>query len=328
MKPIFIHFILALVIVAANYSSAFAQLDDSGRWKTDLYYQPLHLRYESYSESDFAGALTTLTAVNAERSSMQSNDWAGDYHYLGELYMGVLRYSPNAGFVRIGVYTCQPEVRRLDFGSVKVTPNNIQFFHLTSQRNGQVTKFVPVKWGERHYLIAENELPEFYYYVSGYGWKPEYQNTRDYFEFFLRAGDRDKPFSGLPVVPRGYEHLARKPIEATVLAILKKETKMSKDDEGETIYTSETTVKLNVGSADGVKRDMVFNTTQSGAEEGFEIVRIGKHTSTAVLSRELDDAKRESYIDGLTDELRFYPRIEVGWKLSTQSLVKLGLKNY
>jgi hypothetical protein len=55
-----------------------------------------------------------------------------------------LRWSPELGFVYLNFYTCLPELRGLDYGSVTATRDYILLTSQSSKLNGQATKYLPV----------------------------------------------------------------------------------------------------------------------------------------------------------------------------------------
>lgn len=321
MKQVLFNLIFTLFIIGFCQLAAFAQLNEDGRWKSDLYYEPAQVNYQSYSESDFTNALAKLEAIKSENNN-SVDEWAGDYSaQSGEVNVIALRFSPQVGFVHLNFYTCLPEVRGLNYGSVTTTPNYILLTSQTSKRNGQATKYLPVKWGERHYLVPESEVAQFYKFVAGYGWK---EDEYVFFDFLLKNDDSEKPIFGMPVLPRGYERFIKKPIEATITNVLRTEIKAKQSYDGSPEYESHTFVRLNVGSANGVKRKMTLNVVDSEDYEKVEIVQVGRSSSVGVLVRSLDENKQETFKNYRTNETKQYQKVSVGWQLSTRSLLLIN----
>ena len=319
MKQVLFNLIFSFFFIGFCQLASFAQLNEEGRWKSDSYYVPVELNYNSYSKSDFANALTKLENLKSEDSSL-GDEWAGSYSpvYSGEVNVEDLKLSAKIGFVYLNFYTCLPELRSLDYGSVSVTPNYILLTSHSSKLNGQVKKYLPVKWGERRYLVPESEVAKFYQFVAGYGWK---QDEYVVFDFFLKDDDVEKPITGMPVFPRGYERFVKKPIEATITQVLRREVKTEQSYDGSPAYESHTFVRLNVGTANGVKRGMTFNVVESEDYEKVELLQIGRNSSTGVLIRSLDENKQETFKNWQTNEVKPYPSVAVGWKVSTRSLL-------
>lgn len=322
MKQILFNLIFTFFIVGVCQVASFAQLYQDGRWKSDAFYVPVELNYNSYSENDFANALVKLENLKSEDNA-SIGEWAGDYSpvYSGEVNAETLRWSPKVGFVYLNFYTCLPELRGLDYGSALATPNYILLTSQSSKLNGQTVKYLPVKWGERHYLIPEKEVAEFYRFVAGYGWKKDEYVT---FDFLLKNDDIEKPLFGMPVFPRGYERFVKKPIEAEITKISRREIKTEQSYDGSPVYKSHTFVRLNVGTANGVKPGMTFNVVESEDYEKVELLQIGRNSSIGVLIRALDENKQETFKNWQTDEIKSYPSIAVGWKVSTRSLLLIN----
>jgi hypothetical protein len=322
MKQVLFNFISTLLTIGFCHLASSAQLNEDGRWKSDSYNVPVELNYNSYSESDFANTLTKLENLKSKDSS-SVDVWAGNYSpvYSGEVNVEALRWSPEIGFVYLNFYTCLPELRGLDYGSVVATPDYVLLTSQSSKLNGQATKYLRVKWGERHYLVPEKEVAKFYRFVAGYGWK---KDEYVIFDFLLKNDDIEKPIAGMPIFPRGYERFVKKPIEATITKVLRREIKTEQSYDGSPAYESHTFVRLNVGSLDGIGRGMTFNIVESEDYEKVDIVQIGKHSSTGVLVRSLDENKQETFKNWQTNELKSYPSVTVGWKLSTRSLLLIN----
>lgn len=321
MRQVSFSLILILLSIGFCQTASFAQLNEYGRWKSDLYYEPVEINYRSYSESDFTSALTKLEAIKSENSNL-TDEWAGDYSaQSGEVNVIALSWSRQAGFIHLNFYTCLPELRGLNYGTVAATPDYVLLTSQASQRSGRATKYLPVKWGERHYLVPESEVAQFYKFVAGYGWK---KDEYVFFDFLLKNDDLGKPVAGMPVFPRGYERFVRKPIRATITELLRREIKTGQSYDGSPAYESHTFVKLNAGSADGIKRGMTLNIVESEDYEKVEIVQVGGRSSIGVLVRSLDENRQETFKNYRTDEIKPYPRISVGWQLSTRSLLLIN----
>ena len=78
MSQVSFSLILILLFVGICQTASFAQLNEYGRWKSDLYYEPVEINYRFYSESDFTNALTKLEAIKSENNNL-TNEWAGSY---------------------------------------------------------------------------------------------------------------------------------------------------------------------------------------------------------------------------------------------------------
>jgi hypothetical protein len=75
---------------------------------------------------------------------------------------------------------------------------------------GTATDLIPVRWGERLYLVP-NEAGKGFCEAVDRGWEPRSGSHGD---FYLRRGDWEKKVTGLPDVPKEWESsLQKKPIE-------------------------------------------------------------------------------------------------------------------
>lgn len=321
MRQLLFSLVFILLVVGFCHQSSFAQFDEYGRWKTGLYYEPVQITYRSYSESDFANVLARLEAIKSDNGGSMV-EWAGDYSaQSGEVNVLKFLWSSQSGFVLLNFYTCLPELRGLDFGTVTATPDYILLTSQASRRNGWSARYLPVKWGERHYLVSENRVAEFYNFVAGYGWK---KDQYVFFDFLVRKDDLRKPINGMPIFPHGYERFVKKPIEASITKILRREIKMEQGYDGLPIFDSHTLVRLNVGRVDGIKRGMRLNVVDSEDLEAVEILKVGNRSSTGVLVRSLDENKQETFTNYRTDEIKPLPEVSVGWQLTTRSLLLIN----
>lgn len=105
-----------------------------------------------------------------------------------------------------------PEARREFFGyrdDEKVEPLKTEF------------TLLPVKWGERVYLIDESDLRDFSNAIN-FGLEPrtELRSEPYYGSFFLRESDLQKSVSGKPLLPAEWQtFLLSKPVTAKIVAL-------------------------------------------------------------------------------------------------------------
>ena len=85
---------------------------------------------------------------------------------------------------------------------------------------GTATRLYPVRWGDRLYLVSDDEMIDFCSAVS-LDWvfdRQGHAGRRSRF-FYLRAGDEEKPFVGLPAVPEMYRQYLNGGFTASVIDI-------------------------------------------------------------------------------------------------------------
>ncbi len=79
-----------------------------------------------------------------------------------------------------------------------------------SDSGGTPTDFVPVRWGERLYLVPKDAGKAFCSLVNE-GWEPR---SNIHGHVYLRRGDWEKKVTGLPIVPKEWESLfQQKPVD-------------------------------------------------------------------------------------------------------------------
>lgn len=300
---------------------ASAQIDASERWDTGKY-EAWFLNFKRYTKSDVIAAQAKWRALEAEEAV---DEWAGVYTPICddcEVSLDKLRWTQKSGFLKFYVYTCLPELRALDFGSAVESLTTVYLFPEYPADSGRsprpAMQYLKVKWGERHYLIAEDKVSEFCDWVAGVEVhsKNEVLGVKD---FYLKDGDTEMPVTGLPSLPRGYEHLLKRPIEAKIIAIGKSYVERDEDAEScekRTVIP----VTLNVGSAKGVAVGMKFDSVAEDMSDKFIITSVGKHSSRAVSEQGWEPCEDSAEVqeEQSTDKDKYEPEIKVGLKLTTR----------
>jgi hypothetical protein len=305
-----------------------AQIDVNEKWATGKY-EAWYLNYKRYSKADVLAAQEKWRLLEADDDA---GEWAGYYSPLCdfcEVSLDKLRWSPKSGFLEIYVYTCVPELRALNFGSAVESPTAVhlipQYPAATGRSVQPAKQYLKVKWGERHYLIAENEVAEFCEQIAGVGVRAENQPLVAG-DFYLKDADWEKPVTGLPTLPKGYRHLLKKPIDAKIIAIGKSYVEYNYEDGcGKRTVAPFT---IDAGSANGVKVGMIFKSLTEDGPVEFRVTSVSKHSSRAVsadygwqLCDEENQEAREEQTAGEqkqeTDEEKKEPELKVGLQLST-----------
>jgi hypothetical protein len=232
--------------------------------------------------------------IQRELETLKVDTWAGRY-YLGDGLGVNIEFSlaPKSGFAFtwrgcLGLYD-------MNYGDVEESDGKIRLvFKLPNERGplrGFASEFLPIIWGDRHYLIRSDGVVEFANAINA-GFEPR----KDVFGgFLLRREDESKSVPGYPNLTREYsEYLLKHPIDAEISSIKASRAK----DSGRL-----TTVLLNVGTTQGVKKGMEFYLyAPSGLFESATVTGVNSTSSEAEIIR-FSDAKAE--------------RPAVGWKLST-----------
>lgn len=318
-------FCVALLLYSFCCHSAKAQENDQyGRWINGIT-EPWTFEGNSYTKDEAAAFQQKWKSIAAQSSQGVANEWAGDY-VRGDLHKTYLRWSPDGGFAYIYVFTCSTGVLGINYGRVDASPVAVRLLPelsmSTSRPHGHhgghsayklPKKYVPVKWGEQHYLVAENRVAAFYRFAAGLG---EYQ-TNNGEDFFLKIDDYAKEPKGMPVLPTGYERLVRKPIEARIISVGPKRLRRVPTMDGSYFHDSVTAVKISEGKADGVYKGMTMYVVGSKFSEKVEVTRVGIHSAWGIISRLVDDKKIEKDWNHDTRQWQDYPEISAGWDLTT-----------
>ena len=218
---------LFILLVCSFPFSAIAQTFENGEWVTGLTREPYSLIFGLHYSKRDATVFQERWKLMGEENARSEDEWAGNYvdNEVGDVDMIVLRWSQNSGFAFASMYNCSPTLTGLNYGKAVLSPKWLELFpevsnqpkhhgnqHAAHSRKLPAKRFVPVKWGERHYIVAESRVAKFYDYVAGLG---AYQLNGSPWEepsFLLKIEDKDKPAKGMPILPPGHERHVKRPI--------------------------------------------------------------------------------------------------------------------
>lgn len=143
-------------------------------------------------------------AIEAELKRSPGHAWAGEYYEGDGLGANIrMQISPVAGVAAtwhgcLGLYDANE-------GSIKVLPDGILKLEFARVESGRPTGFpdrlVPVRWGERRYLIPPSAMPGFVAAIN----RGDEPRADPHGRFLLAEGDELKNVDGLPGLPA--EHL-------------------------------------------------------------------------------------------------------------------------
>lgn len=314
--------ILISVVLVMVLTGPIAQAQTDERWANGVS-ESWWFGSTVYTEAEAALARSKWEQVGEEIKGTQGNEWVGTYvASTGELHTSYLRWSPQLGFVSMGIYTCEGRATNLNYGGVTFSPTLLRLLPEVPIRNAKShgghgshgpqfipDTYLPVIWGGQHYLVPEKSVAAFYSYISGIGESGE--------GFFLKLDDYGKPVKGMPVLPPGYERFVRKPIHAEVIHVGAKRVRKHRAYDRTIYYDSVTPVTLDAGRANGIKSGMSLYIVGSKIIEKVEIVRVGKNSSRGIITRSLGDDMKDTYKDRDTGERRAYPEISVGLRVTT-----------
>jgi len=194
------------------------------------------------SNSSVASSEAQTRKILREIHNLGNHEWAGQYYYGDGLGVNVeLTLAPQGGFVFtwhgcLGLYD-------LNYGDVAFTQGTVKLlFKYPNDREkgfqGIAPEFVPVHWGQRHYLIPADGMIQFTNAINS-GMQPGALGGRSW-RLLLRRGDEQKKAEGLPDIPSEYlKYILQEPVTAQVSSIT--ETRMENE-------RRVTRVTLNVGA--------------------------------------------------------------------------------
>jgi hypothetical protein len=246
--------------------------------------------------------------IEKEIAELDDHPWAGAYSILGApngsgaLTSTLVTLAPRSGFAFVdrgcmGVYD-------RDFGAVIPTERGslkLDFTYGSGERFYRhfEEEFVPISWGDRHYLIPFDVAIRF---CNAINFQDDPHRSMRGF-YYLRTGDRDKPFDGLPVLPEGYQaYLLGKTVLAEVVAV---QPTMVETIRGVSVHR--TVVTLNVGRTANVVPGMAFHVYEPSNIQSLREARVLSSTEKTcdVLVTQQVDEKTTTTLPTL------------GWKLTT-----------
>ncbi|MES1263147.1 MAG: hypothetical protein ABUL69_02245, partial [Peristeroidobacter soli] len=217
--------------------------------------------------------------IQAELIEGSAAEWAREYHFGDGLGVNVtFAIAPNRGFISIwegclGVYG-------RSLGTVTESNGKLLLNHEAPNQPGGFGNFskvlVPVRWGERRYLVGEEQLGEFVNAVnSGYGECTGYCPTK----FLLRTGDEDLKQTGRPELPAEYAaRLLGEPMYARVTRVVEPDLEVVDDE----YRWRKALVELDVGRNGGAWEGMEFSPSTHGeSPDTFKIVKVADAVSLA-----------------------------------------------
>jgi hypothetical protein len=248
--------LLALVAIPAA-----GQFDSYGRWIYSDHSEPTNFRLDLYSNDD-------VEAVRARWEQLAGvNDvWAGEYtRSEGEMPSTVLlRWDPSSGFAALHVHPCMPALLGIAHGGIAQEPDAIV---LTSTLIRGTMPFarrlVKARWGQRRYLIPEDEVKAFCDHTSGLGTG----SPNEPVGFLLKEGDQELPVADLPEVPEPYRKFVRRPVTARIVRVRPARARLSNDN---------ARIRIDAGSESGIAPGVDLYASQDGLRIVFNVDRVGR----------------------------------------------------
>ena len=235
-------------------------------------------------------------AIKLEASNLPTDEWAGGYRsFDGPTISTHLAWSPASGFMVWWENCSRPWLARVNYGSAVFTNGSLKLTPELSENSPSsypiASEFIPVKWGEQHFLIPSDKLINFAYAVNS-------TSVEEVESFLMKIDDYEKDRKGLPNVPQAYrKYLGMKPITATISGFGPKEERW---------YPK---VILNVGRAEGVVREMKFYLSRPrNIYMRLEVTDVQEHKSEAFVMMATFTDNREADV-----------KPKVGWKVMSRA---------
>ena len=174
---------------------------------------------EKLSESNRAIISEKRQKISAEIAQLQDHPWAGQYYFGDGLGTNVtLTLAPENGFT-ITWFGCLGLYDQ-NHGTVAMNGNRIKFsfaFDVESGYTGNyASEYMPIRWGERLYLIPPGEIVQFCNAINS-GNEPR---RGPHGRFFLRRDDWKKEAPGKPELPKELmPYLLDKPVDVAIVSI-------------------------------------------------------------------------------------------------------------
>ncbi len=298
---------------------------------------------ERHARAEIEAMQARWKLLGDEIAASAGERWAGDYFIGSETHGSYLRWSPRGGFVLLKVNKCAAEVENFSYGTVDATPTLIKLTteramlpegHHEHSHAPAAERLLPVTLRGARLLVEADAMREFGDYVAGLGrvHHPQFLHYDVSYAFFHKLDDGDldaaAPASEARsrdadiIVPPGYEHFLKQPLEGEITAVgrrvVRRDYEYKNADGTGTSYNglaSITPVTVSVGSTHGAKPEMILRSRETGEE--VRLTRAGKFSSSGVLVRSLDERGKETFYDHDAEGMRVYPRVAVGWKLTT-----------
>lgn len=227
-------------------------------------------RYDEPISEEHNQILDTKARLIKLESISSKNEWSGTY-LAGDHHPTVFMWSEKEGFLTWGSHhTFAPS--RINFGKavflnnrLTVTPE-ITKEHLNFQYTA--TEWVPVKWGDVHFLIPPENLINFAYDLRS-------RSQSQIVEYFMKGDDMQKDRVGLPDLPKEYLGIL------TMKAIPARITSVKNYVPGE--LNSDTEITLDHSPNSKLIKGMIFYFLSSKGGLQLEIIEVGKRKSRAKL---------------------------------------------
>lgn len=240
-------------------------------------------RREEISEELAALVRNKWDAITLEARDPAGGVWAGNYRAFGGPTVTThLAWAPASGFTVWWENCSRPWTARVNYGSAVFDGGSLRLAPALPEGSPSsytpAPEYVPVEWGEQHFLIPSDKLINFAYAAHS-------TSVEEVESFLMKTGDYEKDRKGLPKLPPEYrKYLVMKPLRAKVSALGPDEDKW---------YPR---LILDAGRAEGVVRGMKFYLARPGnIHMRLEVEDVREHSSSAfvIMAGRSDDGEQE-----------------------------------
>jgi hypothetical protein len=208
-------------------------------------------------------------------------EWAGIYTRPYMNAVEKLYLAPETGYAF--VFTTHIHRYSIDLGSISHDGDILRIS--TKLKAGERVRHIPnilypIKWGNRHYVVAESDMLRFANYVN-LGREPSTLHVSTF--FLLKDGDENKPVSGKPVLPARFARLILdRPIKMKII-----ETSEVTTGASETGTEYKTVVRVDGGRNLGVWDGMTLIVPKDRNAGEIIITNVGEKSSTGYYKNNL-----------------------------------------
>ena len=251
---------------------------------------------EYISEEVAASFQKKQVQIKSELELSQLNEWSG--YYIGhddQLTASLLSWSATSGFA-IWREKCDPSDTRVNYGTLDFNGKSLIFLPERIEKSQNTYTFsswvfVPVKWGEQHWLIPSDKLILFAYAVNS-------GSNTEIDRFFVKVSDSMKERKGSPLLPKEY---------SSYLRVKSKRTQVLEVGGSEPNWYPKLTI--NVGSSHGVVEGMNFWLFGAkNVDVQIQVTEVGKQKSVARVTDVM-----------ITGEKDIEIKPKVGWRFSSRA---------
>jgi hypothetical protein len=234
-------------------------------------------------------------SIELEASTSLHNEWVGTYWSVdGPTVSTSFGWSPNSGFA-VMWYNCSRPLDLVNYGSAVFENGSLKLrVELPENSPGAYrmgSELIPIKWGDQHFLVPEDQLLNFIYAVNS-------TSTPEIETYLHKREDLEKSRRGLPALPESYrKYVGMKPIVGAITEFLPRQDRYAER------------VMLNVGRAEGVIPRMYFyDFRMRGIYMRLYVREVQEHTSEASIFMATHEGPGNREV-----------RPKVGWKVTSRA---------